>query len=177
MSGYRSLQNELSSHRIDLHASELHGMLTGYLCAVKDASTTAQRRALFGQWCDGNLPESIATFLETAFSHSLDNLGEYADFEFNLLLPTDEAPIDERARSIAIWCSGFLSGFGESGRQIDKSDESDVSEALEDLAKVAGMTDEVPEGDENEADLIEIIEFIRISTLLIFAENSKTGTH
>jgi uncharacterized protein YgfB (UPF0149 family) len=39
------------------------------------------------------------------------------------------------------------------------------------------MSEEVTEGEENESDLTEIVEFIRISTLLIFAETESKGTH
>ena len=52
-----------------------------------------------------------------------------------------------------------------------------MSEALNDLARVAAMTDEVPEGEENESDLNEILEFVRISTLLVFAETDSARAH
>ena len=93
------------------------------------------------------------------------------------MIPADDEGITERAESVSLWCSGFLSGFGESGRQLDAADASDVKEALQDIGRIAVMSEEVTEGEENESDLTEIVEFIRISTLLIFAETESKGTH
>ena len=78
--------------------------------------------------------------------------------------------------SIALWCSGFLSGLGESGRQIDQ-EQGDAAEALGVIARIAAMTDEVPEGEDNEEDLTEIEEFVRVSTLLVFAETRPGRPH
>lgn len=149
----------------------------GYLCAVKNQSQKDGRLAVYSGWVGDSVPEELAELLEGAFNRGLENLEEFSDFDFSLLLPDDEAPISERAQSVGLWCSGFLSGFGETGRQLDVNDKSDVHEAMRDLASIAAMTDDVPEGEENEADLMEIVEFVRVSTLLIFAETSSPGAH
>ena len=99
----------------------------------------------------------------------LESLGEFSDFDFSLIIPSDDESIAERVEAVSLWCSGFLSGYGESGRQLSSDDASDVKEALLDLSRIASMSGEVPEGEENESDLTEIVEFVRISTLLIFA--------
>jgi len=93
------------------------------------------------------------------------------------VMPGDDEGITERAAAVFLWCSGFLSGFGESGRQLDADDASDVKEALQDMGRIAAMSEEVTEGEENESDLTEIVEFIRIITLLIFAETESKGAH
>ncbi|MGV0035233.1 MAG: UPF0149 family protein [Candidatus Azotimanducaceae bacterium WSBS_2022_MAG_OTU7] len=177
MNAFEHFRDELSRTSVAFHPSELHGMLIGYLCAVKDKSGPAQRRSLFEAWLDGEVPISMADFLEETFKQNLDSLGEFSDFDFSLMIPDDEAAIAERAESVSLWCSGFLSGFGESGRQLDADDASDVKEALQDMGRIAAMSDEVPDGEENESDLNEIIEFVRISTLLIFAETASKGAH
>ena len=177
MSAFLSYQDELSSCDIDLHASELHGMLIGYLCAVKKASNQGQRASLYREWICGELPASLAVLLETSYRHTLENLGEYADFDFSLAIPDDSSPIEDRVKSIALWSGGFLSGYGEAGRHQDVDSKSDVKEALQDLARIAAMSDEVPEGEENETDLVEIVEFVRISALLIFSETASPGAH
>ena len=125
----------------------------------------------------GHAPASVVNMLEEAYAQSLDSLGEYADFDFKLVMPEDDEGIAERAEAVFLWCSGFLSGFGESGRQLDADDASDVKEALQDMGRIAAMSEEVTEGEENESDLTEIVEFIRIITLLIFAETESKGTH
>jgi uncharacterized protein YgfB (UPF0149 family) len=177
MSAFLNIQDELSVHGIDLHPSELHGMLVGYLCAVKDGSLPDQRAALYEQWLGGKVPGSLAELLESESRQVLDNLEEFADFDFRLLIPPDDSPISERAGAISLWCSGFLSGFGESGRAASVNPEGNVQEVLQDLGRVAGMTDDVPEGEDNETDLTEIEEFIRVSALLVFAEGTGGSTH
>jgi len=167
---FKHFQDQLTSYGIDLHPSELHGLLMGYLCAVKNQSKKDGRLAVYRSWMDDELPGEMGDLLEEAFNQGLENLEEFSDFDFALLLPDDEAPISERAAGVSLWCSGFLSGFGETGRQLDVNDKSDVHEAMRDLASIAAMTDDVPEGEENEADLMEIVEFVRVSALLIFAE-------
>ena len=177
MSSFLNIQDELSVHGIDLHPSELHGMLVGYLCAVKADSQPDQRAALYERWLGGTVPGSLAELLESECRQVLDNLDEFADFDFSLLIPPDDSPISDRAGAIALWFSGFLSGFGESGRAASITLEGNVQEVLQDLGRVAGMTQDVPEGEENETDLTEIEEFIRVSTLLVFAEGTGGSTH
>lgn len=177
MTVFEHFRDELSRASIDLHPSELHGMLIGYLCAVKDNAGPAQRKSLFEAWMDGNMPTSASMMLEQAYTQSLDSLGEFSDFDFTLMIPGDDESITDRAEAVSLWCSGFLSGFGESGRQLDADDASDVKEALQDIGRIAAMSEEVPEGEENESDLTEIVEFIRISTLLVFAETGSKGAH
>ncbi len=172
---FKHFQDQLTAYGADHHPSELHGLLMGYLCAVKNQSKKEGRLAVYASWLDGDLPGELGDLMEEAFSEGLENLEEFSDFDFSLLLPDDESPISERAAAIGLWCSGFLSGFGETGRQLDVNDKSDVHEAMRDLASIAAMTDDVPEGEENEADLMEIVEFVRVSTLLIFAETGSSS--
>jgi len=177
MNVFEHFRDELSRASVDLHPSELHGMLVGYLCAVKDSSGPRQRKSLFEAWVGCQASTSLVNMLEEAYEKSLEGLGEYADFDFRLMIPGDDEGITERAESVSLWCGGFLSGFGEAGRQLDAGDASDVKEALQDMGRIAAMSEEVTEGEENESDLTEIVEFVRISTLLIFAETESKGTH
>ena len=175
MTSYADLQNELALSGEDLHASELHGLLVGYVSGAGDIQSD-RRIAVYENWIGDRVEESLKKLLDAAFDATLENLDEFADFGFRLLVPDDESPIDERVRAIANWCSGFLSGLGESGRSVDALT-GDAAEALSDLARIAALTDDVPEGEENEEDLAEIEEFVRVSVLLIFSEMNPPATH
>ena len=175
MTTFHILQNELDELGSDLHASELHGLLVGYACGA-GKSQGSKRSALYESWLDGEVADDLAILLNEAFDTTLDNLDEFADFEFRLMMPDDESAIFERVQAVALWCSGFLSGLGESGRSLDGM-VGDAAEALGDLGRIAAMTDDVPEGEENEEDLAEIEEFVRVSVLLIFAETHQPATH
>ncbi|MBT4163043.1 MAG: UPF0149 family protein [Gammaproteobacteria bacterium] len=173
MSTYSNFQNELNAHGIDLHASELHGLLVGYACGAKEGQRV-QREALYSDWLGGDVPAELFKRLESAYTGTLESLDEYADFGFRLMMPEDSQPIHERVKSLALWCSGFLSGLGESGRRIDLAGE-DVGEILGDLGRVAAMTDHISEGEENEEDLAEIEEFVRVGVLLVFSEKDSAS--
>ena len=150
-------------------------MLVGYACGARD-EPGINRLALYENWLGVEPPSTLATILESAYSAAIDNLEEFADFEFRMLMPTEDVLIYERVAAVALWCSGFLYGLGESGRSINGM-EGDVTEALTDLARVAAMADDVPEDEENEKDLAEIEEFVRVSVLLIFAETHTRPAH
>ncbi len=168
MSEFENLTSKLDAQSIDIHASELHGMLIGYTCGLKQ-SKASKRHARYSEWI-GREPSSILVdILDSAFASALNNLEEYSDFEFRMLLPNESAPISQRVACLALWCSGFLSGFGECGNRSVEL-EGLTNEALADLARIAALTDEVPEGEDNELDLVEIEEFVRVSVLLIFSE-------
>ncbi|MEM7196554.1 MAG: UPF0149 family protein [Pseudomonadota bacterium] len=179
MASFKDYLDEFAREGIDIHPSEIHGLLIGHLCALKADSSASKRATLYEAWLEWSPQESTVKLLEEDFKLAKEALEEYSDFDFRLLIPSDENPISERAEAIATWCSGFLSGFGEAGR-FDNSDTDsakNVREALQDLGQVASMTDDVPEGEENEADLYEIEEFVRVSTLLVFAESDVRATH
>ena len=167
MSAFSHLQNELSACAIGLHASELHGLLIGYLCAAGDAGP-ADRRTIHAGWVGGEVPDAIHALLNEAGARALKNLGEFADFDFLPLLPDDETPIPERVRAAALWCSGFLAGYGEAGRPGGLSE--DVQEVMQDMSRIAALSEDVPESEENESDLFRIVEFMRVGALLVFAD-------
>ncbi len=170
---YSDWRNELNLIGVDMTPSELHGMVVGYLCASRNSGPD-QRRALFNGWLGGETSQSMISRLETIYKHAEDSLDEYSDFNFRLLMPDDEESIQSRAKALANWCSGFLSGFGDAGTVSGDSLTGDVAEAFNDLAKIAAIHDEIPDSEENEADLAEIEEFIRISMLMIYAETTST---
>ena len=175
MSDFQQYQNQLSAQSIDLHPSELHGRLTGYLCAVRGKSNKSDRLALYAVWLGQPPAEELAELLEVSFDLILENLDEFADFDFNPVVPDDDVAIADRVRAVALWCGGFLSALGEAGYQLDQQDSPDVAEVMRDMARIAAVTDQISEGEENEVDLMEIIEFVRVSTLLIFADATSPG--
>ena len=173
MSTFESLEQQLNSLSIEIHASELHGILMGHACGLKKDSLRKDRRSLYREWLGVEPPSTIISVLESAYAAAIKNLDEYSDFEFRLLLPIDETPISERVYAVALWCSGFLFGMETSGRSKDVLGK-DVVEALNDLKTIAEMEANVPEGEKNEVDLAEIEEFVRVIVLTVFADvNSK----
>ncbi|MGI9322949.1 MAG: UPF0149 family protein, partial [Pseudomonadales bacterium] len=88
-----------------LHASELHGMLVGHVCAAESASGS-QRASLYETWLGPGLPDALRQALGEAGKHAEEALDEYADFDFRLLLPDDDHAIQARTDALARWCAG-----------------------------------------------------------------------
>jgi uncharacterized protein YgfB (UPF0149 family) len=175
-SDFAQLKDALVAQGADVHPSELHGMLIGYLCAVKD-SAGVKLQNLLVHWLDGSPSKELQQLLDLAYRSAAEELDEYSDFAFRLLLPADDEAIQSRSSSLAVWCGGFLSGFGEAGRQGAMNLGEDVAEAFQDFARIAAVNDEVPDSEENEVDFAEIEEYVRVSILLIFAEVSAPSAH
>jgi len=89
--------------------------------------------------------------------------------EFSLLLPQDEAPIDERAASVADWARGFVLALlrGEQLRLEDLN--ADSGEFLRDLFKISEAAADGG-AEEEERALAEIEEYMRVGVQLVFEE-------
>ena len=72
--------------------------------------------------------------------------------EFELLLPEDEAPIEERTRALSLWCNGFLYGLGTTGAADPAGLSTDAGEVVRDLTEITRAGVDVADGaEENEA--------------------------
>lgn len=90
-------------------------------------------------------------------------------FEFELLLPDDDEPLDERISALKSWVIGFLSGLGSAGFQATQQLPDDVQEVLVDLANLAQAEFESAQGSESdESDFFELSEFVKVAVLLLF---------
>ena len=97
---------ELTEGHPSFTVSELHGLLSGMLCADRGMD--------YGQWLDllsandvASLTPTERDMLSRLFETTRDELTS-PDFDFHLLLPDDEEPLADRARALGEWCRGFL---------------------------------------------------------------------
>ena len=95
------------------------------------------------------------------------------DMTVVLLLPTDDAPLAERAAALGQWCQGFLTGFGLNSRDSSALS-TEATEVLQDLAAIAQVQDALEESDDGESDYMEVMEYLRVAPLLLFTETNKT---
>ena len=160
---FDEFQSVLSTANISQDPSEVHGLMTGFMCAYP-GSTSLLRATAYNDWLGVDVNAGLEAHLNALFDATEAELDEFSDFQFRVLMPDDDTAIDTRSKSLKSFCAGFLSGFGAT-----KSSE-DVMEALSDFERIASLRETVEESEENESDLFEIIEFVRVSVLLIFAE-------
>ena len=90
-----------------------------------------------------------------------------------LLLPTDDAPLADRAAALGQWCQGFLSGFGLNCRDSSMLS-TEATEVLQDLSAISQVQDALEESDDGESDYMEVMEYLRVAPLLLFTETNKT---
>jgi uncharacterized protein YgfB (UPF0149 family) len=94
------------------------------------------------------------------------------EFEFDLLLPGDEALLSEQVEALTHWCQGFLLGVGFTHADADWSKQA--TEILKDIVEFTKLDTEA-EGEEDESDFMEIAEYIRSAVLLLRSEINNQG--
>jgi uncharacterized protein YgfB (UPF0149 family) len=180
-----ALAGALDAAGLAIDPSELHGLLCGYVAGggKGDADDWLQRLALDVD--DADSPDADAAeggSIKNGLTNAGPGEGALAqlrtatlaqlaahDFGFELLLPSDDAPLAERADALLGWCNGFLGGFGLAAPAPDMLS-GEASEALQDMGRIAAsdLAYEDSEADENA--LAEIVEFVRVAALLLHGD-------
>ena len=94
------------------------------------------------------------------------------EFEFDLLLPEDDAPLSDQVEALKSWCRGFLFGVGSGAAATNWS--NDVREILKDITEFTKL-DANAEGEEDERALGEITEYLRPAVLLLRDELGESS--
>ena len=166
------LQAALARVNMTVDASEAHGRLTGALCA-RAGYAASEWLADLAADSGGAAPEPDAA-LDGVPADTLAALRSDA-FEFEPLLPDDDAPLADRVAALAAWAGGFLYGLG-TGASDQSIGAGDVAEFLRDLAEIARAELEPGGGgDAGEGDFTELVEFVRAGAQLTFDELAEAG--
>lgn len=167
---HAELDSALARLRLGVGASDLHGSLTGYLCAggsagLKGWPDALQLEADFEGWRD----DAMLVRLYRCCSEQLadDELG------FEPLLPEDDRPLVQRGDALVEWCRGFLGGVGLAGIARSPGLSDDAVEILGDFSTIAATAFDYDEDDGDETALIEVLEFVRIGVLLLHTEMAR----
>ncbi len=166
---FATMQGILASEGLKSHASELHGVLTGLICAgfeFEDQNYVVMLHDLFNE--GEGFPSAVKKALKQMYSELWSGILDDS-YSFNLLLPDDDDSIAERGHALSVWVQGFNLGFGL--QQKDSPVVSDeVKEVLTDFGEIANLSDEMEEDEDTEQAYFEIAEYVRISALLCFSE-------
>ena len=159
----------LTSSAQPVTPAELHGLLLGRSCAGAGFDVDAwlvDAAELLGAEPEEPVRQALIGLQEMV-------KGELAgdDVTVVLLLPTDEAPLHERAVALGQWCQGFLGGFGLTARDTALS--SEAMEVLQDLSAIAQVQNALDESEDGENDYMEVMEYLRVAPLLLFSECAK----
>jgi yecA family protein len=145
----------------ELSAAEAHGMATGMLCVNEQTESTTWLAELLhnsSSVLDENKNLLVRLFEETRRLLASD------EFEFDLLLPEDDASLVDRVEALKSWCRGFLFGVGSTASSSNWP--QDVREILKDITEFTRL-DVNTEGEEDERAFVEITEYLRSAVLLL----------
>ena len=173
---HAELAHALKTLRLGMGASDLHGSLTGYLCAGGSAGAEEWPAALEIE------PDPIASdpiargsastlrneTLRRLYRDCREQLDD-PDLGFEPLLPALDAPVETRAEALVEWCRGFLGGVGLSG-SAPRLLSADANEVLADIGRIAASRFDYDDAEEDESALSEVLEFVRVGVLLLHTE-------
>jgi yecA family protein len=155
--------------------AELHGALTGQLCAgVKFSPKSWLRKAMEFMEPTDELSKQQQSVMQLLHDTTLAQLTD-DDMLFQPLLPDDDTDLLTRLETLAQWCDGFLAGFAlvEAHRHAEFSDI--ITDALKDIAAIAQVgLENVEEGaleDDAEDDYMQVVEHVRLLVMNIYYEN------
>ncbi|MGN6519351.1 MAG: UPF0149 family protein [Dokdonella sp.] len=166
---HQELAGVLAALRLGVNPSDLHGSLTGYLCAGGVAGED--------DWLDRLelAPENAGAQRDAVLKALL--AASRAQFERQParvlpLLPAADAPLARRADALVEWCRGFLGGFGLVGTTLRVELSDDAAEILSDFGTIAASRLEIEGGREDEQAFADVLDFVRTASALLHRETS-----
>lgn len=164
---YARIQSTLAASHALADAAEAHGTLAGALCALVTYRLE--------DWLAEILPEGFGAAsadpaLQTLYQATVASLTD-RQMDFDLLIPDDDCPIEERTQALTAWCSGFLYGLGTNGAADPQRLPGDLGEIVRDLTEITRAdVDATDTAEANESALAELVEFVRVGVQLVFDE-------
>ncbi len=164
---YHDFIHSIAILALPISASELHGVMCGYLCAGAIRQGESYLRALMTNKND--VVMRVALF--GVYAVSQQQMLNF-DFEFQLLLPADEdASLAERAQAFSEWCEGFTQGLTLAGVEYEDLQEDEAQEALQHIIEFAQLDYHTMSiNEEDERALMEVTEYARLAVLRIHGE-------
>lgn len=168
-SPYSAFAALLTSSGHTVSPAELHGLLLGRSCA--GAGFEIDYWLVDAAELLGAAPEDGIRQALIGLQEMVKNELTGVDVTVVLLLPSDDAPLSERAVALGQWCQGFLGGFGLTAR--DSALSAEAMEVLQDLSAISQVQNALDESDDGEHDYMEVMEYLRVAPLLLFSECAK----
>jgi uncharacterized protein len=166
---FATVQANLTAENVKAHGAELHGVLTGLICAGYAFENTDYLAMINDLFNSGEgLPLVVKSMVKQLYSEIWQTLLDDS-YGFKLMLADDDDSMAERANAIGSWVQGFNLGFGLQQKDTAIASE-DVKEVISDFAEIANLSDEIEEDEATEQAYYEIAEYVKVSALLCFSE-------
>lgn len=167
---YSKLENTLAKLGAQLNAAETHGLLTGILSLAYTANAETWQSTLLENLDCATPSKSQWGVLAATSSKIVEDLSDNSNFAFNLLLPGDDLPLEDRVDALCFWCRGYLSGLGLIGITKEDLANATIKELVQDLSQIAHTSMETDDSDEDENNFVELVEFVRVAVQNIQTE-------
>ena len=165
--GYAELSAALTALRLGVLPSDLHGSLSGYLCAGAPATPE--------DWLDrleltpDRAEIAQAPLLRMLYGHACAQF-ERTPAQVEPLLPPPDQSIALRAQALVEWCRGFLGGFGLAGATMRAPLSADADEILADFAAIAASRLEHDDDVEDAQAFKDVLAFVATASAMLQRE-------
>lgn len=164
---HAELADALRKLRLGVNASDLHGSLSGYLCAGGEAGADDWVGALQLGFDEPELARDLT--LERLYRECRAQFAE-APASVDPLLPAAKSGLERRADALIEWCRGFLGGVGLSGAAARAELSADAREILADLGMIAASSLEYDDARDDERALADVLVFVRTGAAVLHRE-------
>ena len=172
LTDYIQAQLLLEKHDIFVSPSEAHGTISGLLACGLNIDEKQYLIMLSDVFNDGqSFSKDLKGLFAEMYSHVMSCFNS-EEPNFELYLPNENETLLDKANALVAWVSGFLLGFGLKRKDYGVMSD-DVKEVISDFSEITRLDTDFGEEEEDQQAFHEIVEYIRVSSLLCFAEMGK----
>ncbi len=159
----------LQTHKLPCSASELHGILSGAICAGMSEHSRDWIMIIRDFCLDGALlPDEVVTHLTEIYKITFAQLAD-GQLAYQPYLPEDDCALAERAEALVEWLTAFIATTGVQQINLQTADE-EVRNAFEDFVSISQMDTDLDDDDESFESFEEIVEYVRMAAISCFCE-------
>jgi len=163
-----------------LGATEAHGALCGMLCAQGATDVSKWMLHVLGEH-DQSSPalQAAGKELLKIYKISVEQMNNN-DIDFELMLPDDDDPLEDRVEGLGVWCQGFVYGLAVGGIKENTELPENSKELIKDILEIsragyvaddeAELAADEADSEEDEVAFMEVCEYVRVGILLIYEE-------
>jgi len=140
---FPDLERYLSGAGAAMQAPESHGVLCARYCMQERPDPEAWVEDVLGPVDESDLTQRECRQKLTSVYEITDRIFDSGMDEPVLLLPHDDATLQQRSQALADWCSGFIAELGMSGLQVDELARSEIQEILRDLIEITHIDEQI----------------------------------
>jgi len=151
--------------------ADSHGIACGMLVVNSVADNRVWVKYIMGEIEATHIPSATSIKAIAAWFNEIKNQLQDSHLRFELCLPDDEAPLEDRVYALQEWCRGFILGIAMSGVNDFSELAQDTQELMHDFSRIGAEEEfDLDNQDQTEIAYSDISQYVRIGVLLINEE-------